>query len=75
MRALLRATSVVALILAAIAPGSASAQDHARARDGFWFNAGMGYGSLGCDDCNGREGSWSGGLALGGFFRRFCGRR
>lgn len=35
-------------------------------RSGFWFNLGMGYGSLGCQDCGGREGSWSGGLALGG---------
>jgi hypothetical protein len=66
MRALLRATSVVALILAATAPRSASAQDVARTRDGFWLNAGMGYGSLGCQDCSSREGSWIGGLALGG---------
>lgn len=36
------------------------------ARSGFWFNAGLGYGSLGCDDCTGREGGGSGGLSLGG---------
>ena len=36
------------------------------ARQGFWFNGGLGFGSLGCDDCGGREGSLSGGLALGG---------
>ena len=35
-------------------------------RSGFWFNGGLGFGSLGCRDCNGREGGLSGGLALGG---------
>lgn len=36
-------------------------------REGFWFNVGLGYGSLGCDDCNDeREGGFSGGLSLGG---------
>jgi hypothetical protein len=35
-------------------------------RQGFWFNVGLGWGSLGCDNCDGREGSYSGGLALGG---------
>jgi hypothetical protein len=35
-------------------------------RHGFWFNGGLGYGSLGCDGCDGRFGGLSGGLALGG---------
>jgi hypothetical protein len=35
-------------------------------RSGFWFNGGFGYGSLGCKDCGTREGSLSGGIALGG---------
>jgi hypothetical protein len=35
-------------------------------RDGFWFNVGLGIGSLGCDQCSGRETGWSGSLALGG---------
>jgi hypothetical protein len=35
-------------------------------REGFWFNAGMGFGSLGCEDCVGRETGLSGGLSLGG---------
>ncbi|HEX2220502.1 MAG TPA: hypothetical protein VHG35_16980 [Gemmatimonadales bacterium] len=35
-------------------------------REGFWFNVGLGYGSLGCDGCGGREGGLSGGLQLGG---------
>ena len=35
-------------------------------RRGFWFGIGLGYGSLGCDGCDGREGSGSGYVALGG---------
>jgi hypothetical protein len=35
-------------------------------RKGFWFNAGLGYGTLGCEGCDDRQGSVSGGLALGG---------
>ena len=66
MRALLRATSVAALILAALSPRVASAQGHSQTRQGFWFNGGMGYGSLGCQDCTGREGGVSGGIAIGG---------
>ena len=42
------------------------AQKHAQTRKGFWFNGGLGYGSLGCDGCGGRTGSVSGNLALGG---------
>jgi hypothetical protein len=36
------------------------------ARQGFWLNAGLGYGSLGCDGCGSRESGLSGGLQLGG---------
>lgn len=46
-------------------PGDAVAQ-LGQARDGFWFNLGLGYGSLGCQDCETREGGVSGGIALGG---------
>jgi hypothetical protein len=35
-------------------------------REGFWFNVGLGFGSLGCEDCSTREGGLSGGLSLGG---------
>ena len=36
-------------------------------RDGFWFNAGFGYGSLGCDTCFGeRAHGGSGGISMGG---------
>jgi hypothetical protein len=34
-------------------------------REGFWFNAGMGFGSLGCQDCEGRINGLSGGLSFG----------
>src|SRR2546430_2707339 len=45
--------------------GIAQAQN-AQARQGFWFSGGLGYGSLGCDNCGSREGGISGGLSLGG---------
>jgi hypothetical protein len=45
--------------------GRLSAQTES-ARHGFWFNGGLGYGSLGCDNCGGRTGGFSGGLSLGG---------
>jgi hypothetical protein len=35
-------------------------------RHGFWFNIGLGTGSLGCDDCGSRENGLSGGLGIGG---------
>lgn len=35
-------------------------------RQGFWFNIGMGAGSLGCDDCATRVNGLSGQLSLGG---------
>jgi len=36
-----------------------------QAREGFWFNAGLGSGSLGCDNCILRQNGLSGGLSLG----------
>lgn len=45
--------------------GTVQAQN-AQTRDGFWFSGGLGYGTLGCDNCGSREGSISGGLSLGG---------
>lgn len=55
--------ATVALLLSI--PGHASAQT-SHAREGFWFSGGLGYGSLGCENCGGRESGLSGGLALGG---------
>jgi hypothetical protein len=40
--------------------------DSAPLRRGFWFNAGVGIGSLGCEDCIQRTDGLSGGLSLGG---------
>jgi len=34
-------------------------------REGFWFSAGLGFGSLGCEDCVGRDDGLSGGMSLG----------
>jgi hypothetical protein len=47
------------------APPSADSGLHPQIRDGFWFSAGLGFGSIGCEDCLGREDGLSGGLALG----------
>ena len=35
-------------------------------RQGFWFSAGLGVGSLGCADCGDRVNSLSGNLSIGG---------
>jgi 4-amino-4-deoxy-L-arabinose transferase-like glycosyltransferase len=63
----MRPLSVIglAVLLAVAAPHAALAQGN-HARQGFWLNGGLGYGSLGCENCSGREGALSGGLALGG---------
>jgi hypothetical protein len=63
----MRLLSVMALaaLVAFAAPRAVSAQGN-HVRQGFWFSAGLGYGSLGCQDCSAREGALSGGLALGG---------
>src|SRR5437762_10319408 len=44
----------------------AFAQQNAQTRHGFWFNIGLGYGSLGCQDCGGRTGGLRGGPSPGG---------
>jgi hypothetical protein len=67
-RKLVQCLVVVAAV--AVSASSADAQrSHARntqIRDGFWISGGLGYGSLGCDNCGSREGSVSGDLSLGG---------
>ena len=45
---------------------SASWNPPNEARKGVWFSGGLGIGSLGCSDCDGRESGLSGGLAVGG---------
>jgi hypothetical protein len=46
--------------------GQQSSALHPQVRQGFWFNAGMGIGSIGCDGCGARTSGLSGGLSLGG---------
>jgi hypothetical protein len=48
-------------------PSAAQAQN---TRSGFWFNGGLGWGSLGCQDCNDRLSGVTGNLALGGTISR-----
>lgn len=58
-----RTLSLIALGALLTAPLAAQ---NRQTRHGFWFSGGLGYGSLGCQDCDGREGGLSGGIALGG---------
>jgi hypothetical protein len=39
---------------------------HPHTREGFWFNAGVGLGSQGCEGCSERVNGLSGGISLGG---------
>ena len=54
-----------ALALLATSAGQVDAQQP-QARQGFWFSAGLGVGSLGCADCGDRVNSLSGNLSIGG---------
>ena len=65
MPRLLRISLLTTLLLAITSPSIASAQS-THTREGFWFNIGLGAGSLGCSDCDERVAGLSGGLALGG---------
>ena len=47
-------------------PDVAAPAAHPQTREGFWFNAGMGWGSASCQGCLDRWGGLSGGLSLGG---------
>lgn len=69
MRHVLRSSIVSAALMTAIAAVPAVAQ-HPQTRRGFWFNGGLGYGSLGCQNCDGRTGGLSGGISLGGVLSR-----
>lgn len=53
------------VLLAVTGPAAASAQEPAK-REGFFFNFGLGAGSLGCSDCDDRVTGLSGALAIGG---------
>ncbi len=56
----------VLLAVLFFAGASALSAQTKHSRNGFWFNGGLGFGSLGCEDCEARETGPSGGLSLGG---------
>ena len=58
-------STLLASAIALLAGAAPLAAQNAQVRDGFWFSGGLGYGSLGCDNCDGREGGLSGGLSFG----------
>ena len=64
-----RAIAVMPVTANLVAPAGRRAQ-HPRTREGFWFNVGLGFGSLGCSDCGTRSSGGSGGIALGGTVNR-----
>jgi hypothetical protein len=64
-----RLVPAVALLALSIATTQATAQTTAD-REGFWFNIGIGVGSLGCNECVDRVTGPSGGIALGGAISR-----
>jgi hypothetical protein len=61
----MRFVVMAVLAFALLDPSSAEAQN-SQTRSGFWFNGGLGWGSLGCEDCGSRETGFSGNLAIGG---------
>src|SRR5947207_12113855 len=70
MKGTLPRTALALAVITACLAGSALAQQpqprQLPLRHGFWFSGGLGYGSLGCQDCSGRTGSLSGNISLGG---------
>ena len=67
MKRFIRTTMVAAMLAAGVSVAQAQ---NAQTRDGFWFSGGFGYGSLGCENCDGREGGLTGGLSFGGVLSR-----
>ena len=58
--------SALALLLIAAFNAPAAAQGNPQTREGFWISFGVGFGSLGCDDCDERQGGTNGYLRMGG---------
>lgn len=57
----------LALVLVMVGTAPLAAQhEQLREGKGFWFNGGLGYGSLDCDGCGDREGALSGQVGIGG---------
>lgn len=68
MKAKLSSTILSLAVMTLCLAGNAVSQQYLQAqhRSGFWFSAGLGWGSLGCQNCGSRTGGLSGNLALGG---------
>src|SRR2546423_6563071 len=68
MKGTLPRTALALAAITACLVGAALAQQPRQPllRHGFWFSGGLGYGSLGCQDCSGRTGAVSGNISLGG---------
>src|SRR2546426_12669395 len=71
MKGTLPRTALALAVITACLAGSALAQQpqhpqQPQLRHGFWFSGGLGYGSLGCQNCSGRTGALSGNISLGG---------
>src|SRR3989441_2724794 len=70
MKGTLPRTALALAVITACLAGSALAQQpqprQPPVRHGFWFSGGLGYGSLGCQNCSGRTGALSGNISLGG---------
>jgi hypothetical protein len=63
----MRHSALVALFMTALVVSPAGAQQNPQTRQGFWISFGIGYGSLGCDDCNDeRESGANAYLRMGG---------
>src|SRR2546422_7844495 len=59
--------SLLLCLIGGLSVGASPAlAQHSQTRQGFWFDVGLGYGSLGCQGCSGRTGGLSGGVSLGG---------
>lgn len=56
----------LALLLVATVSVPAAAQQNPQTREGFWVSFGIGFGSLGCDECDERQGGTNGHLRMGG---------
>ena len=57
---------IIAAVMSVSCLPSPVAAQRPQTREGFWFSGGLGYGSLGCQDCSGRESGLSGGVSIGG---------
>lgn len=65
MRTRTRSVLSALSLLLLIGTSTLSAQ-RPQAREGFWLNLGLGWASLGCNDCDDRLGGGAGALSLGG---------